>query len=87
MAAKPMAMVVPLFILASVAVGGVPPVEVEMLEFLGEFETSAGKPVDPVQFTKKVENPQQKDVKENKPTQKKGTTIRKEKEDEKNIHR
>jgi hypothetical protein len=87
MAVKPRTLALPFLFLASVAIGGSPPVEVELLEFMGEFETSSGKPVDPTQFAKNEESSPQKDVKENAKTQKKETTIRKEKEDEKNLHR
>jgi hypothetical protein len=87
MAAKQVLLALPLFFMASLAMGGAHPVDVELLEFMGEFETSAGKPVDPAQFAKNGDTSRQEDAKESAPSQKKGKTVRKEKEDEKNLHR
>lgn len=88
MAVKSMAIPLPLLLAASMAIGAPPPADMELLEFLGDFETSAGKPVDPMQFSGENKTPKKAETGEKNPLQKSGTKPeRKEKGDETTPHR
>ena len=87
MAVKESAFTLLLFFSACAAFAAPPTVEMGMLEFLGEFETSGGKPVDPDQFKEDKKESRRPETRERKSVQKDVKSDGKEKEDETTPHR
>lgn len=87
MTVKAVTLTLSILFISSAAGAASPPADMDLLEFLGDFVTAGGKPVDPVQFNAEKSESRRSEEGYPKGEQKKGKSDRKDKEDESTRHR